>query len=379
MADTRVASGLTVEQWDDKYFTDYLTENRYAGEMGTNENSIIQVKENLTKKPGDRINFALVNKLTQDAITGRNVLEGNEEDMASRSFQLAVDKRRNAVRVAEIDEKFSAIGLRDAAKSVLKDWSLKDTERLISSALGTMSNGTTSILMNAADIAAAGNQAVLDAWLSNNSDRVFFGNSAYTASSGDLSTGLATLTAATAAENLTAANISAMKFIALNRANPKIRPIRTEANGRKYFILYVHPLAFRDLKNDTTITTAQREVYLEMENNRLFKGGDLLWDGVIIKEDYDLYDYSTLTGVGEAGTTTVVPAFLCGAQAVAAAYAKRWTSKEQTFDYGDKRGVAIEAIYGIDKMRFGTDVGSDTGTPKDHGVVTGFFSSSTAS
>ena len=44
-----VAAGLTVEQWDDKFFTEYLTENRFAGEMGTNESSIIQVKENLMK------------------------------------------------------------------------------------------------------------------------------------------------------------------------------------------------------------------------------------------------------------------------------------------------------------------------------------------
>lgn len=374
MADTRVASGLTVEQWDSKYFTEYLTENRYAGEMGTNENNVIQVKENLMKKPGDRINFALVNKLTQDAITGRAVLEGNEEDMASRSFELAVDKRRNAVRVAEIDEQFSAIALREAAKSVLKDWSLKDTERLVSRSLGRMSNGTSSVDMTVADITADGG-TVADVWLANNSDRVFFGNSAYTTMT-DLSTGLATLTKGTAAELLTTANLDTMKFIALNRANPKIRPIRTEANGRHYFIVYAHPLAFRDLAQSSAIQQAQREVRLEMENNRMFKGGDLLWNGMIIKEDYDLYDYSTLTGLGDS--STVVPAFLCGAQAVGTAYAKRWTSKEQTFDYGDKRGVAIEAIYGVDKIRFGTGAG-DTTTPKDHGVVTGFFASSTDS
>ena len=65
MAAHRVATGLTVEQWDDKFFTEYLTENRFAGEMGTNENNIIQVKENLTKKPGDRINYALVNRLVE--------------------------------------------------------------------------------------------------------------------------------------------------------------------------------------------------------------------------------------------------------------------------------------------------------------------------
>ena len=36
-------------------------------------------------------------------------------------------------------------------------------------------------------------QTALDAWLVDNADRVFFGNSAYAASSGDLSAGLATL------------------------------------------------------------------------------------------------------------------------------------------------------------------------------------------
>ena len=72
-------------------------------------------------------------------------------------------------------------------------------------------------------------------------------------------------------------------------------------------------------------------------------------------------------------TSTVVPVFLCGAQAIGAAYAKRWMSKEETFDYGDKRGVAIEAIYGIEKLTFGSGTGDRT-TPKDFGVVTGFFS-----
>lgn len=372
MADTRANPNLTPEIWDSKFFVEYLTENRYAGEMGTSENSIIQVREDLTKKAGDRINFALVNKLTQAATTGRAVMEGNEEDMATRSFELAVDKRRNAVRVAEIDEQFSAISLREAGKFVLKDWAMKDTERLISIALGKMGG----IAMNATEVGAAGNQTVLDAWLVANSDRVFFGNSAYTAMT-DLSAALLTLTAATAAERLTAANIDVMKFIAMNRSNPKIRPIRSEANGRYYYIMYAHPLAFRDLRQDATFVQAQREVSLEMENNRLFKGGDLLWNGVIIKEAHDLYDYSTLTALGDSGGT-VVPAFLCGAQALGAAYARRWRSKTEEFDYGDKHGIETSAIYGIDKMVFGSGA-ADRDTLKDNGIVTGFFSSSTAS
>ena len=165
MADTTVATGLTVEQWDEKFFKEYLTENRFEGEMGTSEMSIIQVKENLTKKKGDRINFALVNKLTNDAVTGSNTLEGNEEDMATRSFEVAVNKRRNGVRVAEIDEQFSAISLRDAGRSVLKDWAAKDTEGLIINALSSI-NGVRY---------ATASEAQKDAWLVDNADRVLFG------------------------------------------------------------------------------------------------------------------------------------------------------------------------------------------------------------
>jgi N4-gp56 family major capsid protein len=371
MADTRANANLTPEIWDENFFVEYLTENRYSGEMGTNENNVIQIREDLSKKKGDRINFALVNKLTQDAVTGRATMEGNEEEMGTRSFELAVDKRRNAVRVAEIDEQFSAISLRDAAKFVLKDWAMKDTERLITRALGNCGG----ILMNATDIAAAGNQATLDAYLVDNADRFFWGNSAYTANT-DFSAGLATLTAATAAERCTVANLDAMKFMAMNRANPKVRPIRSEGDGKYYYVVYIHPLAWRDLKGDTVLTAAQREVQITMENNRLFKGGDMLWNGMILKEAHDLYDYSTLTALGDS-SATVVPAFLCGAQAVGVAYARRWRSKTEEFDYGDKHGVETSSIYGVGKMVFGSGA-ADRDDLKDHGVVTGLFASSTA-
>ncbi len=369
MADTRANANLTPEIWDEKFFVEYLTENRYAGEMGTNENNIIQVREDLTKKKGDRINFALVNKLTQDATTGRDTMEGNEEELGSRSFELAINKRRNAVRVAEIDEQFSAIDLRDAAKFTLKDWAMKDTERLISVALGKMG----SVPMTAAALTADGG-TLTDPWLVDNADRVYFGNNAYTAMT-DLSAGLATLTPGTAAELCTVANLDHLKFMAMNRANPKIRPIRSEGDGKYWYVVYVHPLAWRDLKRDTTLTQAQREVSLAMENNRLFKGGDMVWNGMILKEAHDLYDYSTLTGFGDSGT--VVPVFLCGAQAVGVAYGRRWRSRTEEFDYGDKHGVETSAIYGIDKIVFGSGAG-DRDDLKDHGVATLFVASSTA-
>ena len=96
---------------------------------------MIQVKEVLGKGKGDSTTIALVNRLTKPAITGANMLEGNEEDMSSRSQRIYIDKRRNAVRIAEMEEIKSAIDLRDAGRATLKDWAMKDTERMVTDQL----------------------------------------------------------------------------------------------------------------------------------------------------------------------------------------------------------------------------------------------------
>ena len=75
MADTPVAAGLTVQNWDSKFFKEYLEANRFKKEMGTSSNNIIQLKEDLTKKKGDSVTFALVNRLSGAGVTGSNTLE----------------------------------------------------------------------------------------------------------------------------------------------------------------------------------------------------------------------------------------------------------------------------------------------------------------
>lgn len=353
MADTALATGLRVQQWDSQFFTEYLTENRYSRAMGTGENAVIQVKEGPGKKPGDSVTFALVNRLQNTAVQGSNLLEGNEEDMTSRSMRLYVDKFRNAVRIPEMEEVKSAIDLRDAARAVLKDWSIKHTEGKITTALGSI------------DGVAYGSAttAQKNTWTANNVDRTLFGKliSNYSATH---STALATID--NTDDKLTAAAVSLMKRIAI-AADPKITPIRVEEDGAKrWYVLYANTRAFRDLKADSTITQAQREVVIIMQNNKLFEGGDIVWDGVIVKEVPDI-SLTVSSGI------VVAPVYLCGAQAIGTAYAKRWGSQTKTFDYGDKFGVAIESIYGIEKLKFGTSTSSDTGTLKDNGVVTGWF------
>jgi hypothetical protein len=61
-----------------------------------------------------------------------------------------------------------------------------------------------------------------------------------------------------------------------------------------------------------------------------------------------------------------------GAQAIGIGYAKRWRTRVEEFDYGDKYGVAIDGIYGVEKLIFGSGSG-DTDDLKDHGIATGYF------
>ncbi len=357
MAETSAATGLTVQQWDDQFFTEHLSENRFAGEMGTSQSSIIQVKEDLTKKAGDSVTFALVNKLSGAGVTDGATLEGSEESLDSRSFKLTINERAHGVRSNRWENQISAINLRKAAKASLKDWSMENTRDRVITALGSI-NGVAY---------GSASEAQKDAWLVDNADRVLFGAAKSNNSSNDHSASLANIDNTN--DKLTPGAISLMKRIAAT-ASPKIRPVMDSyaKNGRKYYVMYVGSLAFRDLRENTAIQQAQREVSLSSENSRLFKGGDILWDNVIVKE---IEDIAVLSGVGAVGID-VAPAYLCGAQALGYGVAERWKSAEETFDYGRKKGCAIMEMGGIEKLTFGSGSG-DTDDLKDHGVVTGFF------
>lgn len=355
MAETTAATGLTVQQWDDKFFVEHVQQNRFAGEMGANENAIIQVKEDLAKKKGESVTFGLVNRLTGNGVENGATLEGNEEEMDSRSYKLTIKERANAVRSTAWDNQISSIDLRKAAKSTLKTWAMENTRDRVIAAMASI-NGVAY---------GSASEAQKDAWLTDNADRVLFGAALANNSSNDHSASLLNVDATN--DKLTPAAISLMKRIAKS-ASPKIKPIMSTTTGRDMYVMYVPSLLFRDLRENSVMVQAQREVALKMQNEKIFKGGDMEWDGVVIKE---IEDIGILSGVGAAGAD-VGPAYLCGAQAMGYGMAKRWYSEEELFDYQRKKGCAIIEMGGIEKLTFGSGT-DDTDDLKDHGIVTGFF------
>lgn len=357
MATTTVPSGLTVQQWDDKYFREYLNNNWFKQFMGTGSSKMIQVKEDLTKKPGDSVTFTLMNRLTGEAKGANEALEGAEEDGSLRSFLVRVREYAHAVRFKKFEGQKTGIDLRQAHKDVLMDWNMELDRDLIIEALGSI-NGV---------VYSSASEAQKDAWLVDNADRVLFGAAISNNSGNDHSASL--LNVDTTTDKLTPDAVSLMKRIA-KTANPRIRPMKakTSIGSSDSYILFAPTQMVRDLAANSTFLAANREARNRGMDNPLFTGADYVWENVFI---YEMEDIPSLGAVGNT-SAVVRPCYLCGAQAVGIAWAMRPQTVDEEFDYGREVGLGIKQWAKVEKLRFGSGT-TDTDDYKDHGVVTGYF------
>ena len=358
MAELAVPSGMTVQQWDDEYFQEYYNKNWFKKFMGTGSSSMIQVREDLTKKPGDSITYQLINNLTGSAKGATEDLEGQEEDLMLRSHKVTVQEYSHAVKWSNFEAQKTAIDLRGAHKDALMAWNRRLERDHVIEALGSI-DGVKYALAS---------EAQKDTWLTNNSDRVLFGATKSNGSSNDHSVALATIDSTN--DKLTPAALSLMKRIA-KQASPKITPFvpRGGIEDSDAYVVFANSYAMRDLANDSTFVQANREARERTSSNPLFNSADYLWDNLYI---YEIEDIPVLSGVG-ASSINVAPIYLCGAQALGEAWAMRpSTVARSDIDYDRKNGLAIKQWYKVEKLRFGSGA-LDTTTPKQNGVVTGFF------
>lgn len=341
MAFTTVNAANVEELWDAQFFKEYVRANRFKRYMGTTPNSVIQLREDLTKKAGDGITIPLITKLSGAGVTGNGLLEGNEEALGNYGHKIEVATRRNAVAVTDNDQQFTGIQLRDAAKEMLKLWCMERLRTDVITALGSI-NGVAY---------ASATEGQKDTWLAGNADRVLFGDGTV----GGFTDHSADLALVTAGMKLTKEVVSRAKARA-EIATPIIRPVTVGEDSENY-VLFCGSGAFRDLKADlgTSLQNAQERG----DNNPLWKDGDLMWDGVIIRKIQEI----AAVGTVGASSARVEPYYLCGAQALGVAYAQRPKSTTDVRDYGFVKGVGIHEMLGVEKLVY---------NGHQHGVLTGY-------
>src|SRR6185295_17648913 len=292
MADMNITParpGLTPTIWSSDFYTEYLRENQFSPYFGNTMDAMIQLRTDLQSKNGDSVVFASVRNLVGAGVTGNTILEGNEEVLNARSLKVPVGVIRHGVAVSDWDAQKSIIDLLQAARPALKNWASNKLRADIIVSLGAITaDGDVQISYGSASAAQR------NTWLVNNSDRVLFGASKSN-NTGVYATSLTNID--NTADKMTAAQITLAKRLA-RTANPKIRPIRVSGD-EEWFVMFVPSLVFRDLMLDPTIVNALQYAWNRGADNPLFTAGDIIYDGIIIREIPEL---PTVPDVGAGGT-----------------------------------------------------------------------------
>lgn len=342
---------LAVRLWAKRLFVESLRETFIDRFIGTSEkNSIIQMRDELSKSAGDRVTFGLRIQLIGAGTSGDNTLEGNEEALSTYNDTVIIDQLRHAVRSrGKMSEQRVPFSVRQEAMDGLRDWWADRIDTWFFNQAGGFTAQT--------DVRYTGMQAVL----APDSTHLFRPNSKTTDES--LTTG----------DEFSLAHIDRMvaraKTWQSNGGGTAVpmRPVRYK--GGDYYVLFIHPYqtfslrsnynagAWADLQKSKLIANGS-------DDNPIFQGGSFLgiYNGVAIHESARVVNgVNSTTG---AAVTNVRRAVMCGAQAVVMATGRddsgpekmNWV--EELFDYNNQLGVAAGMIAGMKKTQFnGLDFG----------------------
>lgn len=380
---TTVASTLYDQKWDKKATLEYQRASQFTPFIGKGTNNPIIYRP--MEAQTDNIPF--VPDLTGTFVNADARLKGNETAMPSYHEQVTAEWLRKAVEYTKRTVSFTAFDVRASAKdSVVNFYKNAMRTRIIdallsfrnSTSAGSNSNyglitaGTNGPEITSANSAGAAittiegvsttsaSEATKDGWLTNNVDRALFGSLKSNSSSLDHSTSLGNID--TTDDTPRASQISLLKRMA-KLASPRINPFKLGEKGTEWFLYLCGSRGFRDFQADPEIRQADLDARNRGLDNPVFTGGELLYNGVIIKE---VEEMPVITAAG-ASSADVGVGVLLGNQALAYGVYQEMSSIADTDDYEWARGVGTECCDVFKKIFF---------NGKQNGVVTHYFAAS---
>jgi len=312
MADWTFATSdaLTAQTWAKRWWIEAKTESYFysQGLVGpSEENDVIVEFKDLEQNQGYQHTFGQVRELSGAGVTGDSDMEGQEEAPNVYDDAITLNQKRNAVRSAgKLSEQYpSDKAVRKWAKELLKRWMAGTIDQDIFTALGTSPT------------------------------KALYGGDA-TATT-DIEAG----------DYMTLALIAKCKAYA-RKATPKIMAVAVK--GKRWHVIVISPdQAFDLTERDASWSQAQREAQKPGYDNPIFTGALGIYKNTVIHEHERV---ATATTWGGSTNLNGATALFMGVGAGGIAYAKRKIWNEKTFDYGNKVGFCIGAIYGLTKAVF---------------------------
>ena len=352
MAQTQTIDALRREVWSKDLMDDVAQDVEETMKfIGDGPNNVIQRSRELAKGKGDTQTFGLVTRLTGDGVTGDDELEGHEEAMNSYAEQVSIDQLRHGVRLkGKLDAQKVQYSQIEKARELLRIWLAEQQARIIMNKLGGVTN-TTLVDVNGRSV---GGRAL---W-SNTPDFIPDADTAAGVGSRYLSAYAGSAASMGAGDKMTLDLVTRLATKA-RLTNPRIQPLKIGKD--KMYVLFLHPLQVRDIKLSSDWKTANQNARERAASNPVFTGVLGEWDNVLLVEN----EFVPWLDVSEAGNSfrgaatgtnfavDTARALLCGRQACLMAEASNSDALEvERFDYGNKDGVAISLIGGIQKAMF---------------------------
>ena len=114
---------LTRKKWSKDLFAIILPGIEYNYLVGKDSNAIVQMKTELGKGEGDKITFGIRLPLIGAGTVGRDTVEGNEEKLIFKDFDMTIEELNHAVDTGgKMDEQRIPWDLMREGKDALQDW-----------------------------------------------------------------------------------------------------------------------------------------------------------------------------------------------------------------------------------------------------------------
>jgi len=350
-------SALTPIQHSTNIFHSYLAQMilaPYIGKRGSGKPIIVD--DTLKKGRGESVRFHFIPQNVTDGILGQNAsIRANTESLDEYYVDLTVDQMTKAfASKGKMTEQRMIWEFRTEATQQLTNWWAEQTERLLLLAgAGFVSGMPTDVGAYALYTRYYDPTNTTDAVTGAGRCIRASGITASAQMSAANSDNTALYAAMTVNDKMSPKLITDASLMATFGGTYRISPIRVGPNGEKFYVLFVHKYAARDLREhpdwqNRVIGLAEKG----LDNDPIATGALGVWDNVIVKSS------ELLPTFGLAGTKVFARNLLMGADAVALGWAQNldYTEENDTFD--NIMRVKADEIRGQRKITFnGCDMG----------------------
>lgn len=350
MAYSFIASdhALAVKTWQDKLTSEYLDHTFWMRFAGMGDTNIIDVKEDLTKKKGDRIRFSIRSEIAGGRVIGATQGEGNEGSIEYYDFYVDVDENRQLVKKEHtvISNQRVAFDLMADVRPALTDKNRFNLEDDITTAMTTV-----------------GSERVRGRYLYGATDSNWNATHA---------TALQNIDNTDDKQSTTMIEDAKLKAEIPTVAHAKIRPWMVKSGPQlgyqEWYVYVMHPYCARDMvRNDASWKNAQLNIPPQTNmQSPIFTGSSFKgsWEGVL------LYSWPRIPLI--SSTIVVAHNLFLGAQAGCLAWAMHPKFGHETKDVGHTQIFETDEIRGIKKVVWDRNTVNGSISNEDNAIVNVF-------